>query len=279
MTTETHNPVEVTQADAVKHMTERFLQWKLPADFNPDAGISFTPDVNVGTAHQYRHEPIGTNLLSYTQAEAMVLHMLEGAALTPTVSEADELVERTDSGLVADMLTSAAHQPHTRAFTNAQIVEAFAALEAAALRAQPSNEADRWRTWGTAPGDGTVVLAYRPDAGVFTAHYVEEDAHISTALRPPEGDTYWFTTGGEDLTGDMPTHWRPLPAAPDAPSVQAGGEVERLIEALKFYARASTYLRQPTGGLAVAATPIDCDRGDRARAALNPEGSGEVERP
>jgi hypothetical protein len=64
------------------------------------------------------------------------------AALSPTVSEADELVERTDSSLVADMLTAAAHQPHTRAFTNAEIVEAFAALETAALRTQPSKQGD-----------------------------------------------------------------------------------------------------------------------------------------
>jgi hypothetical protein len=29
-------------------------------------------------------------------------------------------------------------------------------------------------------------------------------------VRPP----YWFTTGGEDLTNDLPTHWRPKPAPP-----------------------------------------------------------------
>ncbi len=66
--------------DQIKHMTERFLSWKLPADFNPDAGISFEPIVNSGTVHQYRHEPVGTNLFSYAQAEAMVRYMLEGAA-------------------------------------------------------------------------------------------------------------------------------------------------------------------------------------------------------
>lgn len=64
--------------EQIKHMTERFLCWKLPATFNPDAGISFEPDFNVGTAHPMRHEPMGTNLLDYTQAEAMVRHMAEG---------------------------------------------------------------------------------------------------------------------------------------------------------------------------------------------------------
>lgn len=64
--------------DQIKNMTERFLQWKLPPDFHPDAGISFAPDFNVGTAHQMRHEPSGTNLLNYTQAEAMVRFMVGG---------------------------------------------------------------------------------------------------------------------------------------------------------------------------------------------------------
>ena len=64
--------------EQIKHMTNRFLQWKLPDNFNPDAGISFTPDFNVGTPYPMKHEPSGTNLLNYTQAEAMVRHMLDG---------------------------------------------------------------------------------------------------------------------------------------------------------------------------------------------------------
>lgn len=54
--------------DKVKHMVDRFLQWKLPADFNPDGGIEF----------KKTGEPVGTNLLSATQAEAMVRFMTEG---------------------------------------------------------------------------------------------------------------------------------------------------------------------------------------------------------
>ncbi|WP_226623119.1 hypothetical protein [Brucella anthropi] len=71
-----------------------------------------------------------------------------------------------------------------------------------------------WQSMDTAPEDGTVILVYRDDAGVFTAHYVEEDAHLSSPMNPPEGDFYWFSTGGDDLSNDMPTHWRPLPSAP-----------------------------------------------------------------
>lgn len=65
----------------IKRMTERFLSWRLPEDFNPDAGISFEPNFNVewnvkqGLPSQ-RYEPTGTNLFDYTQAEAMVRHMI-----------------------------------------------------------------------------------------------------------------------------------------------------------------------------------------------------------
>lgn len=57
-------------------MVDRFLQWKLPADFAPDAGISFKPTFNEHTTHPMRHEPVGTNLFNAVQAEAMVRHML-----------------------------------------------------------------------------------------------------------------------------------------------------------------------------------------------------------
>jgi len=87
----------------------------------------------------------------------------------------------------------------------------------------PSDQAG-WQDIATAPRDGTAILAYRDDAGVFTAHYVEADAHISSMINPPEGDCYWFTTGGEDLTGDMFTHWMPLPTAPTITAGEGGGE-------------------------------------------------------
>lgn len=64
--------------DQIKHMVNRFLGWKLPADFNPDAGISFKAEYNEHSAHPMRHEPIGTNLFTAIQADAMVRHMLDG---------------------------------------------------------------------------------------------------------------------------------------------------------------------------------------------------------
>jgi len=64
--------------EQIKRMVNRFLAWKLPADFAPDNGISFEPISNAGSHHEYRREPVGTNLLTATQAEEMVRHMLDG---------------------------------------------------------------------------------------------------------------------------------------------------------------------------------------------------------
>jgi hypothetical protein len=70
-------------SEQIEFMVNRFLGWKLPQDFHPDAGVSFEPEFNKewnakqGKPPQ-RHEPVGTNLLSATQAEAMVRYMLEG---------------------------------------------------------------------------------------------------------------------------------------------------------------------------------------------------------
>lgn len=64
--------------EQIKHMVNRFLCWKLPADFSPDAGISFKKTFNEHTAHPMKHEPVGTNLFDANQADAMVRHMIEG---------------------------------------------------------------------------------------------------------------------------------------------------------------------------------------------------------
>jgi len=64
--------------EQIKQMAERFLQWPLPEDFNPDGGITFEPIGNKGTAHEFKRLPYGTNLLSYVQALEMVRFMVEG---------------------------------------------------------------------------------------------------------------------------------------------------------------------------------------------------------
>ena len=61
--------------DQIKHMVDRFLGWRLPENFNPDAGISYT---RPNYAPSVDATPTGTNLFDAQQAEAMVRHMLEG---------------------------------------------------------------------------------------------------------------------------------------------------------------------------------------------------------
>jgi hypothetical protein len=68
----------MAREELVNHMVNRFLGWKLPENFSPDAGISFKAAFNEHTAHPMKHEPSGTNLFDAGQAEAMVRYMLEG---------------------------------------------------------------------------------------------------------------------------------------------------------------------------------------------------------
>jgi len=64
--------------DQIKYMVNRFLGWKLPSDFMPDAGITFTPMFNEHTEYPMRHEPVGTNLFDYEQAKAMIKYIVDG---------------------------------------------------------------------------------------------------------------------------------------------------------------------------------------------------------
>lgn len=64
--------------DQIKHMVNRFLGWRLPENFRPDAGISFKAEFNEHTKHPMKHEPIGTNLLDWNQAEVMVRYLVDG---------------------------------------------------------------------------------------------------------------------------------------------------------------------------------------------------------
>lgn len=59
--------------EQIKHMVDRFLGWKLPDNFNPDAGISYARP-----GYPPSWSPTGTNLFDETQAKAMVRHMVEG---------------------------------------------------------------------------------------------------------------------------------------------------------------------------------------------------------
>lgn len=63
-------------APDVAAMVDRFLGWRLPADFAPDAGISFTPTPFQRGEQADLHWPVGTNLFTAVQARAMFEHAL-----------------------------------------------------------------------------------------------------------------------------------------------------------------------------------------------------------
>ncbi len=67
-------PFALTE-DQIKRMAERFLSWRLPEPFRPDAGISFVAPTG---PNAHVHYPTGTNLWGYTEAVEMVRHMAEG---------------------------------------------------------------------------------------------------------------------------------------------------------------------------------------------------------
>lgn len=60
--------------EQIKHMVDRFLGWKLPEKFKPDAGISYTP-LPYGKSAGI---PTGTNLFDAEQAAAMVRYLVDG---------------------------------------------------------------------------------------------------------------------------------------------------------------------------------------------------------
>jgi hypothetical protein len=64
--------MKLPKRSTVDEMVDRFLSWKLPGDFAPDAGIDFIPH------HNTAFWPVGTNLFTADQAREMITHMLTG---------------------------------------------------------------------------------------------------------------------------------------------------------------------------------------------------------
>ena len=51
--------------EQIKYMVDRFLNWQLPENFDPDNGISFKRSFNEYTEYPMNHDPTGTNLGNY----------------------------------------------------------------------------------------------------------------------------------------------------------------------------------------------------------------------
>ena len=70
----------------IDKMVDRFLGWKLPADFCPDCYVTF----DGRKAKDNNGWPIGTNLLTAEQARGMVKHMMADALPAETDAYATE---------------------------------------------------------------------------------------------------------------------------------------------------------------------------------------------
>lgn len=80
----------------IDKMVDRFLGWKLPKDFGPDAGISFKPTKPYeGDELGNSWWPVGTNLLTADQARQMFEHAL-GEDLERLIEENNNLRSHRD---------------------------------------------------------------------------------------------------------------------------------------------------------------------------------------
>ena len=104
----------------IKHMVDRFLQWELPDSFAPDGGVSFERTYTSFDGSTMKREPVGTNLLTATQAEAMVRHMLEGLPIGAfDADDLQELERMVPPELLDDVLT---HNPLHRVYFRAGLL-------------------------------------------------------------------------------------------------------------------------------------------------------------
>jgi hypothetical protein len=81
-------PPQPDSNELVEAAVNRFLGWKLPADFAPDCGISFNRSGDYEHPEYGRHvyEPTGTNLFTAEQARSMFKYCLAASlAQSPSV--------------------------------------------------------------------------------------------------------------------------------------------------------------------------------------------------
>lgn len=101
-----HTASAAPEGDAlVKAMVDRFLGWKLPHDFAPDAGISFSPSVKSDNPHW----PTGTNLLHAGQALEMFKHCL---GLPDTKIESKDYADGTTATGVSPLPDNSPAEQH-----------------------------------------------------------------------------------------------------------------------------------------------------------------------
>lgn len=82
---------DVPQEFGFKKLVSRFLSWKLPKNFSPDAGIAFEPYESQSFDGPFW--PIGTNLLDAEQAREMLEHVLQPETTGLTFGQAIEALK------------------------------------------------------------------------------------------------------------------------------------------------------------------------------------------
>lgn len=157
----------------IEHMVNRFLAWKLPADFSPDAGIGFKPYHPQQTPDNPMW-PTGTNLLTAEQARGMFEYVLEGAQQPrqrPKLTPEDIAAEDAAGGVFAagalvaqqpqyeagdiasaaaqgfrDGVASVAQQPQAEQHPDDAAVDAFAAAMKEKLLQARAKGRGGWQT-------------------------------------------------------------------------------------------------------------------------------------
>lgn len=189
-------------------MVNRFLGWRLPDDFAPDAGISFTRVYNEASPFgPSSHEPIGTNLFNAVQARAMLEHALgiEQARSASTLPPADERAAFDAWWAQAN----SANCDQWGAWQARAALRPSAAPEPAALTGVPPVDPS-WRDMASAPLDNTLVRLLVK----FDNHGIEDTAE-PTATIGAHNDGEWnfvgwnwytdeWTRGSGDLLGWLP---------------------------------------------------------------------------
>lgn len=124
----------------IEKMVSRFLSWKLPKDFCPDAGISFKPTKPYeGDEFGNSWWPVGTNLLTADQARQMFEYVLSAdesaAGLQPhqqrVVVERDELSEKLTKLLAffqTPIFTRLPEAEQSRLQNQARFMDGYAAV-------------------------------------------------------------------------------------------------------------------------------------------------------
>ncbi|WP_445493171.1 hypothetical protein [Rhodopseudomonas sp. RCAM05734] len=111
----------------IKYLVDRFLNWRLPRDFNPDAGISYSPPLRAIAGPSDSEMPSGTNLFGASQADQMVRHMIEGMPVAPAEQamsdkEAVDMMRRCKEEIVSLRATIDLLNPKADAYDKLAIV-------------------------------------------------------------------------------------------------------------------------------------------------------------